>query len=309
MLQKGRGLLRRVGTVAVLTTVALVVVGCGSGGPSVSQPITSSTSVSDFSSTTTSTGTSESSAIAEASTTTTNRPPRTTTSRPTATTTTAPAITTTTTTTAPTTTTTEPDAGVIRRVLALLGAAVAALTGQSTTTTTTGPVSSSEESSAPWGWIIAVLLVGAVVAAVIILLNRRSRKRVLLAWRDKTRGTLEAAVLVERLLPTSGGDTAPAPHWEAVRAQVTEAAGSLERAAADAPTSEARRTASSCADALRAAVFALDADRLLRAGGRSPTASELAAADVAIRQSSVAVHGALEALGTLVDPRQRPDGV
>ena len=87
-------------------------------------------------------------------------------------------------------------------------------------------------------------------AAVIILLNRRSRKRVLLAWRDKTRGTLEAAVLVERLLPTSGGDTAPAPHWEAVRAQVTEAAGSLERAAADAPTSEARRTASSCADAL-----------------------------------------------------------
>jgi hypothetical protein len=304
MLQKGSGLLRGVGTFGVLTTVALVAVGCGSDGPSVSQPITSSTRVSDFSTTTTSTATSESSAIAEASTTTTSRPPRTTTSRPTTATTTTP------TTTAPTTTTTEPDAGVIRRVLALLGAAVAALTGESTTTTTnTVPVSSSEEASAPWGWIIAVLLVGAVAAAVIILLNRRSRQRDGRAWRDKTRGTLEAAVLVERLLPTSGGDTAPAAHWEAVRTRVTDAAGSLERAAADAPTSEARRTARSCADALRAAVFATDADRLLREGGRSPTASELAAADVAIRQSSVAVHGALEALGTLVDPTHRPDGV
>jgi hypothetical protein len=147
-----------------------------------------------------------------------------------------------------------------------------------------------------------VLLVGAVAAVVIVLLNRRSRHRAARAWRDKTRGTLEAAVLVERLLPTSGGDSAPTAHWEAVRTRVTDAARSLERAAAEAPTSETRGAAIGCADALRATAFAVDADRLLREGGRTPTASELADADIAIRQGSAAMHGSLEGLDALVNP-------
>ena len=270
-------LLRRVGVAGLLAMTVLVAASCGSGSgsgePAVSRPIASSTSEPIANTTTTSTATSESSAIAEPSTTTTSRPPRTTTSRPPRTSPTE----------APTTTPAPP-------------------------TTTTGPVNSSEETSAPWGWIIAVLLVGAAAAVIIILLNRRSRQRVLRAWRQKTRGTLEAVLLVQRLLPTSGGDTSPPAHWEAVRTRITEAANSLDRAAADAPNNETRRAASSCADALRAAAFAVDADRLLRESGRSPTASELADADIAIRQSSVAVQGSLERLGAFVGTSPQPDG-
>lgn len=111
------------------------------------------------------------------------------------------------------------------------------------------------------------------------------------------------------LLPTSGGDSATPAHWEAVRTRVSDAAHSLDRDAAEAPTIETRRAATGCADALRAAVFAVDADRLLREGGRSPTASELANADVAIRQGSGAVQAALETLGALVNPPRQADEV
>ena len=235
-LRTRRRLLRRFGVAGLLAMTVVVAAGCGSGSgsgePPVSRPIASSTSEPIANTTTTSTATSESTAIAEPSTTSTSRPPRTTTSRPPRTSTTE----------APTTTPAPPS-------------------------TTTGPVNS-EETSAPWGWIIAVLLVGAAAAVIIILLNRRSRQRALRAWREKTRGTFEAALLVQRLLPTSGGDTSPPAHWEAVRTRINEAANSLDRAAVEAPTNEARGAASSCADALRAAAFAVDADRLLRECGR-----------------------------------------
>jgi hypothetical protein len=206
-----------------------------------------------------------------------------------------------------------PSQAELQRILALLLAAIALLTGQSTpntttTPTTTIPPSSSGEASAPWGWIIAVLLVAAAAAMVIILLVRRSRQRAVQAWRDKTRGTVEAVVLVQRLLPTSGGDSTPAAHWEGVRARVADATRLLERAAADAPTSETRRAATSCADALHAAAFAVDADRLLREGSRTPTGSELAGADTAIQQSSAAVLRSLEGLRAQVNLPNLPDG-
>lgn len=148
---------------------------------------------------------------------------------------------------------------------------------------------------------MAVLLIGAAAAVLILLLNRRSRRRAFQTWCDKTRGDLDAAVLVERLLPAAGGDDAPTAHWDAVRTRVTEAADLLERSAAKAPTSEARRAASDCATALRGAVFAVEAERLLRAGTRAPTAGELADADIAIRQSSTAVRESLDGLGAVID--------
>lgn len=154
-----------------------------------------------------------------------------------------------------------------------------------------------------------MLLVGALAAVVILLLNGRSRQRARRVWDEKARSTLDSAHLVLGLLPTSGGDSSSAAHWDAVRTRVIDAASSFERVAAKAPTSETRRTAGSCADALRNSAFALDADRLLREGGRSPTASELANADVAIRQGSAAVDGALEALGALVGSPQRSEAV
>jgi hypothetical protein len=87
-----------------------------------------------------------------------------------------------------------------------------------------------------------------------------------------------------------------------VRSRVADATRSLERAAAEAPTDETRRAARSCAAALHAAAFAVDADRLLFEGGRVPNARELADADTAIRETSAAVQGALEGLGALINP-------
>jgi hypothetical protein len=60
---------------------------------------------------------------------------------------------------------------------------------------------------------------------------------------------------------------------------------------------------------LHAAVFAVDADRLFREGGRTPTGSELADLDAAIRESSAAVDRSLEELRGQVNSPNLPDGV
>jgi hypothetical protein len=123
-------------------------------------------------------------------------------------------------------------------------------------------------------------------------------------WRDNTRSSLDAAVGASTLIPTQGADVIDAEHWRAVHAQVEEAAESLERAASAAPSDETKSAAGRGADALRAAVFAVETDRLLRESPQVPSAGDLSEADTLIRMRAAELGRALEELNRCVNPNR-----
>ncbi len=214
---------------------------------------------------------------------TTSTAPATTTTAPT-TTTTAPATTTTgpatTTTTAPATTTTRPST-------------------PSTTTTTTTTTSSST-----WWWLaLALVLVAILLTLIVIGVRRRGQKQAEAAWRGDTVGALDGARLARELLPSSGSAIADAAHWQSVRERVEQAAQSLDRAGAVAPSPEGASSARGTAEALRGLVFALEADRLLRDGVQAPSPEQLGQADAACRARAADLDAALGRLDRLVNPQ------
>jgi hypothetical protein len=161
-------------------------------------------------------------------------------------------------------------------------------------------------SSTPWGWIVAAIVVVVGLAVLIYLLLRRKRLRAVQMWRDNTKRTLDAAALSGTLIPVAGAAELDAAHWEAIRTQVEEAASALDRAAAAAPTTELADAASGGSYALRGAVMAVEADRLLREGAQAPTDVQLAETDALVRTRHAEMDGSLERLAAAVNPLSSP---
>ena len=269
--------LRRLGAGAALVILAAVGAGCGASTVRVSLPSSAAAPSAP----------SHIVLAATDSTTTTTEPPETTTTTepPTTTTTTEP----TTTTTAATTTT------------------ESSTTTSSSTTSTTVPATTNSSSSTPWGWIIAgIVLAAAILIGVILLIQRNNRVRAQQAWRRDSESALDAALLALNLLPRSGQDLPDAAHWQAVRAQVEQAAQALDRSSVSAPTEEGGRAATTTAETLRGLFFALDSDRLLRDGAVPPTTEQLVQADAVTRARRADVENALAQLEYLVRPPARP---
>jgi hypothetical protein len=59
-----------------------------------------------------------------------------------------------------------------------------------------------------------------------------------------------------------------------------------------------------CANSLRGLAFAVQADHLLRSGGRTPTGEQLASADSARRNRAAELNSALDDLKVAIAPKR-----
>jgi hypothetical protein len=219
-------------------------------------------------------------------TTTTSAPLTTTTLAPT-TTTTVPATTApTTTTTRPATTTTRPHA--------------TTTTSHPTTTTTTAAKTTSSSKTLGWVLLAVVIALLALVVGLLIARSRRQGREV--DWDRSVRPALTAAELARELV-LSQTDADDAQHRATVAAQVDDAVDGLERAGAAAPDAAHRSLCTRCANSLRGLAFAVEADHLLRSGGKSPTGEQLASADSARRNRAAELNAALEELKVAITPK------
>src|SRR5271165_422044 len=235
-----------------------------------SEPTTAASSASTATSspTASSEAAAASTSSSEVPTTTTTTPPTTTTTEPPTTTTEPP---TTTTTEAPTTTSAP----------ASTSSTAASTSSSSPTTTTTTPTPTS--SSTPWGWIIAgIVLVAAAIVLIVVLVGSRSRRRAEQAWAESARPAADQAIVARNLLDEPGARD------DATRRQ--------------APGDDARAGAASAAGALREAMFALESERLLRAGPNPPTGDQLAQADQARRTAFAHLDSSLAGLQARIGP-------
>ena len=150
------------------------------------------------------------------------------------------------------------------------------------------------------------MLVAILVTLIVMVVRRHGQKEAELAWRGDTVGVLDGARLARDLLPASGSAIVDTGHWSSVRERVEQAAQSLDRAGAAAPSNEDASAARATAEALRGIVFALEADRLLRDGAQAPSPEQLGQADAACRARAADLDSALGRLDGLVTPG--PDG-
>jgi len=220
-------------------------------------------------------------------TTTSVSAPTTTTVAPTTTTSTEPPTTapTTTSTTHPVTTTT----------------AHPTTTSSSTTTTTVAPASTS--SSKTWGWILlaAVIVLAIVLVALVLARVRRQGREA--DW-DRTVVPAVTGAELARDLVLSQTAEDDEQRRASVAVRVDEAVAGLEQAASSAPDPSHGELCTRCAQSLRGLAFAVEADRLLRSGGQSPTGEQLASADAAKRNRSSELEQALRELKTVLAPER-----
>jgi hypothetical protein len=212
-------------------------------------------------------------------------------------TTTTPAVTTTTpavTTTTPAVTTTTP----------AVTTTTPAVTTTTPATTTTTPAAVTT-SSTPWGWIVAGIALLVALIFLVLLLRRRNQERALDAWRHETEGAVDAARVVQGLLPLSGQDISDSVHWQSTREQVEQAAALLDQSSTRAPTHEAASSARRTAGAMRELAFALESGRLLRESTSPPTAEQLVESDAATRARTANLEVALASLEVVVHPEQQ----
>jgi hypothetical protein len=212
-------------------------------------------------------------------TTTTTAPVTTTTVAPTTTTvppTTAP----TTTTTLPPTTTTQPHA---------------TTTSHPATTTTTSVPTKTTSSSKTLGWVLLAVVIALLALFVGLLIARSRRQGREVDWDRSVGPALTAAELARELVLSQTNDD-DAQHRATVAAQVDDAVNGLERSAAAAPDATHRSLAMRCANSLRGLAFAVEADYLMRSGGKTPTGEQLASADSARRNRSAELNASLEDL-------------
>jgi len=166
----------------------------------------------------------------------------------------------------------------------------------------TAVAATASDESTPWGWILLAAAVAAAIVMTAILLHRRSQRRRMQAWRQQTRGAVDAAFVSRDLLPTHGRDIVDLQHWESVRAAADQAAVGLRTAAGTAPTSDAAAAANTGAEALTAMTFALESARLVQAAQPPPSAAQLADADALVQSRKTELDGALERLQAVVEP-------
>ncbi len=221
-------------------------------------------------------------------TTTTTAPVTTTTLAPTTTTTVPP-------TTAPTTTTTLPATTTTR--------AHATTTTSHPTTTTTAVPGKSTSSSKTLGWVLLAVVIALLAIFVGLLIGRSRRQGREVDWDRSVRPALTAAELARELV-LSQTDADDAQHRATVAVQVDDAVEGLERAAAGAPDAAHRSLCMRCSNSLRGLAFAVEADHLLRSGGKTPTGEQLASADSARRNRSAELNAALEDLKLAIAPKK-----
>jgi hypothetical protein len=219
-------------------------------------------------------------------TTTTTAPVTTTTLAPTTTTTVPPTSAPTTTTTLPATTTTR--------------ARPTTTTSHPATTTTMTKTSSSSKT---WGWILLAVVIVLAVILVALLIARTRRQGREVDWERSVLPAVTAAELARELV-LSQTSTDDSQRRASVALQVDEAVDGLERAAASAPDDVHRALCLRCAESLRGLAFAVEADRLLRSGGETPTGAQLASADAARRNRAAELNAALDDLKVAIAPKR-----
>ena len=220
-------------------------------------------------------------------TTTTTAPVTTTTVAPTTTTTVPP-------TTAPTTTTT------VAQTTTTTRAQPTTTTSHPTTTTTTAAKTTSNSKTLGWVLLAVVIALLALVVGLLIARSRRQGREV--DWDHAVRPALTAAELARELV-LSQTDADDAQHRATVAAQVDDAVDGLERVGAAAPDAAHRSLCTRCANSLRGLAFAVEADHLLRSGGKSPTGEQLASADSARRNRAADLNAALQELEIAITPK------
>ena len=121
---------------------------------------------------------------------------------------------------------------------------------------------------------------------------------------DRSVGPALTAAELARELILSQTEADDAQHRATVAVQVDDAVDGLERAAAAAPDDVHRSLTMRCANSLRGLAFAVEADHLLRSGGKTPTGEQLASADSARRNRSSELNAALENLKLAIAPKK-----
>ena len=179
-------------------------------------------------------------------------------------------------------------------------AAAPAVPTPSITPTTAG-------NTTPWGWLIAGLaLLAAVIIGALVGIRRRKARQHWLAWRHDAEPALGAAMIARDLLPEGVNDIVDLAHWRSVQDQTEQAARGLESVAATGPSKEATSAAHATAQALRNVVFALEAERLLTASTRPPTAEQLGAAAANTRSRRSELDAGIGQLTQIVSPQPQP---
>jgi hypothetical protein len=135
-----------------------------------------------------------------------------------------------------------------------------------------------------------------IVAALVLLRRRSGQEHAARAWRMAAVPALDAARLARELLLSASGEADDPTQRAAVDQQVDRAAEALDRVVASASNDDDRAAAAATVQALRGLSFALEADRLLHAGTRAPTADQLAKADQSRRDRAVELDEALSRL-------------
>jgi hypothetical protein len=146
--------------------------------------------------------------------------------------------------------------------------------------------------------VIALL---AIFVGLLIARSRRHGREV--DWDHSVRPALTAAELARELI-LSQSEADDAQHRATVAVQVDDAVDGLERAAAAAADEVHRSLCMRCANSLRGLAFAVEADHLMRSGGKTPTGEQLASADSARRNRSAELNAALQELEVAIAPKK-----
>src|SRR3954463_14143659 len=157
-----------------------------------------------------------------------------------------------------------------------------------------------DDDSTPWGWILLAVAVAGAIIAIAMLVHRRTQRRRLEAWRQQTRGAVDAAFVARDLLPAHGRDITDLPHWASVRATADPAAAGPQAATGSAPAPDAAAAANDAAQALSGSTFALESSRLVQAAQPPPSAAQLAEADALVQTRKTVLDTALARLRAFV---------
>ena len=158
-------------------------------------------------------------------------------------------------------------------------------------------------SSKAWGWVLLAVVIALAAILVGLLIARTRRQGREVDWDHSVVPALTAAELARELI-LSQTNADDAQHRATVAVQVDDAVDGLERVAAAAPDGAHRSLAMRCANSLRGLAFAVEADHLMRSGGKSPTGEQLASADSARRNRSAELNAALEELRLAIAPKK-----
>ncbi|HWS48110.1 MAG TPA: hypothetical protein VN636_19765 [Acidimicrobiia bacterium] len=139
----------------------------------------------------------------------------------------------------------------------------------------------------------------------LLIMRRRAARTARHGWEANTTSALRDAELTRDMLVGEARPDQPEDpaRQEAVRSNVERVASRFEQLAAGAPDETTHRNTLAVATSLRGYLFALEAERLLRAAPTPPTAEQLATADSARRARATDLDAGLDALRASVEPK------